>query len=47
MEKKTETKLHTRFSVSGKTREAGRALRGVHDGLNGSRFHDTPPPILI
>ncbi len=41
MEKKTETKLQTRFSVSGKTCEAGRTRRDVHDGLN------TPPPISI
>ena len=34
MERKTETKLRTRFSVFEKTREDGR------------RFHDTPPPLF-
>ncbi len=43
MEKKTETKLQTRFPVLGKPRRNGRARRGAHDGPNGSRFHDTPP----
>ena len=44
MEKKTETKLRTRFSAFGKTREDGRAQRDERDGPDGSRFHDTPPP---
>ena len=47
MEKKTETKTWTRFSVFGKTREDGRAQRDERDGPDGSRFHDTPPPISI
>ena len=44
MERRADMKLRTRFSVFGKTREGGRALRDGHDGPDGSRFHDTPPP---
>ena len=41
MKDRAETKLRTRFSVVGKTPEDGRS---PHDGPDGSRFHDTPPP---
>ncbi len=46
MEKKIETKLQTRFSVFGKTREDGIARHGGHDGQNGSCAHATPPPLF-
>ena len=47
MKDKAEAKLRTRFSVVGKTPEDGRSPRDAHDGPDGSRFHDTPPPISI
>ena len=47
MKDRAEAKLRTRFSVVGKTPEDGRSPRDAHDGPDGSRFHDTPPPISI
>ena len=44
MEKKTETKLRTRFSVFGTMREDGRSLCDAHDA--GDAFI-IPPPLLI